>query len=199
MHGKRMGLWFVCFALLAPIGAARAQPARLCDNAMKPGLSRMVLHWNQFNMFGNVKRSFSERGFAQDGEGAACRIRSMRDPDKPATRPCHWTPRLSCELEAGQAPVPHAYTSGTVLQRGTLQWTGNDLLTVAVKRGDTTTQENREVAVVRFMGQWVRGGASGETTSSAYFDREWGVLLKVEGAYDANAFGDTVTLIEMQP
>ncbi|MES2838991.1 MAG: hypothetical protein V4794_01790 [Pseudomonadota bacterium] len=198
---KRHGVWLVTMFMLAPLhGGVHAQPAaRLCDNTMKPGLSRMVLHWDQFNTYGNVRRVFTEKDFAQMGEGAACRISSVREPGKSSTRPCHWTPRLSCDLEQGQAAASHSFTSGTVLQRGTLQWTGNQALAVSIKRGEVTAQENREVAVVRFVGRWLRGSDSGESTSTAYFDREWGVLLRLEGANDANTFGDTVTLVETLP
>ncbi len=35
--------------------------------------------------------------------------------------------------------------------------------------------------------------------STGYYDREWGVMLKIEGAHDANQWGDTITLVDLKP
>jgi hypothetical protein len=193
------GLSLAAVLAAMPAAAAAQDVAKLCANAMAPELARMVLHWDRFNMFGNVKQIYSERGFAQTGEGATCRITSQRDAGGKASRACNWTSRMSCELEENKEPVPHTFSAGNSLHRGTLQWAGRESMAVKVKRGEVTTVENRDVAVVTFKGTWVIGSGLGESVSTAYYDRAWGVLLKIEGAHDANKFAEMVTLIEMQP
>lgn len=193
------GLSLAAALAAVPPGAAAQDAAKLCANVMVPELARMVLHWDRFNMFGNVKQTYSERGFAQIGEGAKCRITSQRDAGGNASRSCSWTSRMSCELEENKEPISHSFSAGISLHRGKLQWVASQAMAVNVKRGDVTTLENRDVAVVKFTGTWVIGASSGDSMSTAYYDRAWGVLLKLEGANDANKFADAVTLIEIQP
>ena len=177
---------------------AKAQPEDdLCQNTLKPAARGMSLTWERFNDFGSLKESVVERGFAMTGEGSSCKLTSQRSGGTLPDRSCTWTPRLRCDLRMGQDPINHNFSTGSY-QFGKLQWTGNIQLPVQVKRGDTITVDNREVAVVKFKGTWIRGQYRGDSESTAYFDRNWGVLLKVEGAHDANKWGDTVVLVEVQ-
>ncbi|MGE0096964.1 MAG: hypothetical protein AB7S86_01335 [Hydrogenophaga sp.] len=193
---SRAALGLLTFSSMAVFAQ---EPVRLCANAMNPALSGMVLHWDRFNMFGNVRQTYWEKDFAQIGEGEKCRIASLRDSGAKTSRPCFWTTRMSCDLEEGKAPVWHTFTAGTSFQKGKLQWEGNEMLSVNVRRGGATALESRKVAVVKFAGIWTIGGNSGDSISTAYFDRDWGVLLKLEGTQGTNKFGDTVTLVEIQP
>lgn len=193
------GLSMTAVLASVSLNVAAQDSAKLCANAMAPELARMALHWDRFNMFGNVKQIYSERGFAQTGEGARCRITSQRDLGGNASRSCNWTSRMSCELEENKEPISHSFSAGNSLHRGKLQWAGSQALAVNVKRGEVTAVENRQVAVVKFAGTWVIGGGVGDSVSTAYYDRAWGVLLKIEGAHDANKFAETVTLIEILP
>ena len=172
---------------------------RLCELGLKPALGKFTLHWDSFNMFGNRKETFSESGYTQVGQGSSCQIRSQRSTGSPAERPCTWNLRSSCDLQFGKAPVSHSFDSGPSHQWGKLQWATNEKLTVNVRRGETLTPEVRDVAVVKFDGTWRRDGSSGVSVSTLYYDREWGVMLKVDGAHDANKWGDKVTLVEVQP
>jgi hypothetical protein len=149
-------------------------------------------------MFGNSKSSYVETGYAQAGEGSSCKITSQTANGKTKERPCTWNPRMSCELELSKEPITHSFSAGSY-QRGKLQWAGNEKLTVNVKRGDATAPEARDVAVVKFNGYWSRGGDRGDSVSTGYYDREWGIMLKIEGAHDANKWGDTITTVEIKP
>lgn len=176
-----------------------AQPdEQLCQGSMKPGVAKLTLHWDNFNMFGGQKGSSTETGFSQSGEGSACKINSQLGTGRSNVRPCTWTPRLSCELQMGKEPVTHSFSGGSY-QRGKLQWSANEKLTVNVRRGDITTAETREVAVVSFKGTWSLSDGRGDSVSTIYYDRDWGVMLKAEGAHDANLWGNTVTLVEIKP
>lgn len=167
----------------------------LCELKLKPDAARATLHRDTFNDFGNLKESLQERGFSMTGSGDSCKLISQRVNGREISRPCTWTPRLSCELKLAQEPVTHKFTSGS-FQYGKLQWVANQPLTVKVKRGDKIADEVREVAVVKFSGTWSRGPYSGRSDSTVYFDRAWGILLKAEGAHDQNKWGDEVVLIE---
>lgn len=149
-------------------------------------------------MFGNRKESFVESSYVQAGEGASCKITSQNINGKAITRPCNWNLRLSCDLQLNKEPITHTFSAGSY-QRGKLQWTDNEKLTINVKRGDTTAPEAREVAIVKFNGTWANGNNRGDSVSTAFYDREWGLLLKIEGAHDANKWGDIVTLVEFRP
>jgi hypothetical protein len=46
--------------------------------------------------------------------------------------------------------------------------------------------------VVTFKGIWSRGSDRGGSVSTGYYDREWGVMLKIVGAHDTNEWGDTI-------
>ncbi len=168
---------------------------RLCQSTLKPETARMTLQWEGFNDFGNSKFNFVESGFLRDGEGDSCKIRSTRSDNKTGQRPCGWTDRLSCELEFGMEPITHKFSSGTSLQYGKLDWASNGKLLVKVKRGELSSEEWRDVALIKFDGSWSRGIDRGRSVSTAYYDRAWGVLLKVEGAHDANKWGETVSLV----
>ena len=187
---------YLAFSVQAPVWAQADE--KLCQLAMKPVVSGLTLHWDSFNMFNNRKETYSETGFAQAGEGRSCKIKSQRSSFTSPDRPCTWTSRLSCDLQLNKDPISHNFSSGSY-QYGKLQWVGNEKLTVNVKRGETSTPETREVAVVKFVGLWSSGNSRGDSISTVYFDRDWGVLLKAEGAHDANKWGDTVTLIEVKP
>lgn len=194
---RTAALFVTAISLASP--PLMAQPdERLCQGSMKPGVATLTLHWDNFNMFGNVKDSSTETGFSQSGEGSACKINSQLGTGRSNVRPCTWTPRLSCELQLGKEPVTHSFSVGSY-QRGKLQWARNETLTVNVRRGDTTTAETREVAVVTFNGTWSRSSDRGDSVSAVYYDRDWGVMLKAEGAHDANMWGNTVSLIEIKP
>jgi hypothetical protein len=149
-------------------------------------------------MFGSRKESFVESGYTQSGEGSSCKIKSQRTTGNPVDRPCTWNHRLSCDLQLAKEPITHTFSSGSY-QRGKLQWVANEKLTVNVKQGETTTPEAREVAVVKFNGTWTNGSNRGDSVSTIYYDRIWGIMLKAEGAHDANQWGDTVTLVEVKP
>ena len=174
--------------LSLPLSVLAQTDERLCQLALKPEVSKLTLHWDSFNMFGNRKETFSESGYAQIGEGSSCKIKAQRSTGSTNERPCTWNARSSCELQLGRDPISHSFTTGSY-QYGKLQWVTNDKLTVNVKRGDTTTAEARDVAVVKFNGTWSQGGYSGVSVSTLYYDREWGLMLKVEGAHDANKWG----------
>ena len=183
----------------APPEALSQGGERLCQLAMNPEVSKLTLHWDSFNMFGNRKETFSESGYTQSGEGPACKIKSQRSTGAPIERPCTWNPRLSCDLQLGKDPVSTSFSGGQSYQYGKLQWVGNETFTVNVKRGSATTAEARKVAVVKFNGSWSQGGGSGVSTSTIFYDRELGIMLKADGAHDANKWGDTVTLVEVRP
>ncbi len=182
---------------LASLAANSQSEERLCGTGMKPELANLTLSWDSYNNFGNRKESFVETGYTQSGEGASCKIISKRgDGGKAIERPCTWNPRMSCELMMGKEPIALTFNAGSY-QRGKLQWVKNEAVTIKVKRGDAITAETREVAVVTFNGTWRRTPDMGDSTSTIYYDREWGVMLKAEGAHDANKWGDAVTLIEV--
>lgn len=170
----------------------------LCVAGVKPALSAMTLHWNSFNMFGNRKETYMETGYKQVGDGKSCKISAVRDGGKATERPCTWNLRLSCELQLNKSAVTHSFSAGSY-QYGKLQWVGNEPLAVKIKRGESTTDEARTVAIVKFNGTWSNGPNRGDSVATMYFDREWGILLKVEGAHDQNLWGDTVTLVEVKP
>jgi hypothetical protein len=184
---------FTSMSALSQAGSA------LCQLTLDPEVAKLTLHWDSYNMFGNRKESFTESGFVQSGQGSSCLIKSQRNSGVVAERPCTWNARMSCDLQLGKEPVTHSFTSGQSYQRGKLQWSGNDKLAVKIKRGDATTTETRDVAVVKFNGTWSVGPNRGDSESTIYFDREWGIMLKAEGAHDANKWGDTVTLVERKP
>jgi hypothetical protein len=171
---------------------------KLCSPTPSPELGKMTLHWDSYNMFGNRKESYVETGYAQAGEGSSCKITSQMANGKTKERPCTWNQRMSCELELNKEPITHSFSAGSY-QRGKLQWAGNEKLTVNVKRGEATAPEAREVAVVKFNGSWSRGSDRGDSVSTGYYDREWGIMLKIEGAHDANKWGDTITMVEIKP
>lgn len=180
-----------------PAVAIAQNEDRLCGAAMKPELAKLTLGWDSYNAFGNRKESFVETGYTQSGEGSSCKITSKRvDGGKTIERPCTWNPRMSCELVMGKEPIALTFNAGSY-QRGKLQWVKNETMTIKVKRGDAVTAETREVAVVTFNGTWRRTPDMGDSTSTIYYDREWGVMLKAEGAHDANKWGDAVTLVEI--
>jgi hypothetical protein len=185
-------------AIAMPLAALSQADDKLCTAAPKPELGKMTLHWDSFNMFSNRKESFVETAYAQAGEGSSCKITSQNAKGKTIERPCTWNQRMSCDLQLGKEAITHTFSSGSY-QRGKLQWAGNEKLTVKVKRGDATAPEAREVAVVKFNGTWSRGSDRGDSVSTGYYDREWGVMLKIEGAHDANQWGDTITLVDLKP
>ena len=169
---------------------------KLCRTEVSAEIAKSKLHWEGFNDFGNSNFSYSESGYRMDGQGASCRIRSVRSDNTPGERVCTWNARLDCDLLLGQDATSHKFSSGNVSQYGKVKWASNEKLDVKVKRGDVTTTESREVAVVKFDGRWSRGQDSGRSISTAYFDRTWGVLLKIEGAHDFNKFGEVVSTVE---
>jgi hypothetical protein len=150
-------------------------------------------------MFGNRKDTYTETGFAPSGDVSSCKIKSQRSSGANPDRPCTWTPRLSCDLRLNDEPISHTFSAGPSVQHGKLQWVGNEMLMVNVKRGEITSAENREVAVVKFSGTWSTSTGRGNSMSIVYYDREWGVLLKAAGAHDSNKWGDAVTLVEVKP
>jgi hypothetical protein len=196
-HSPCVAAIVVC-ASLASLPAVAQPSAPLCELGIKPAVAKMSLRWDSFNFYGNRKESVVESGYTQSGEGASCKIKSQRADGKSVDRPCTWNPRLSCELELGKAPISHSFNTGAY-QRGKLQWVGNEKLAVSVKRGEATVAETRDVAVVKFIGTWSRGSDRGDSISTLYYDREWGLMLKALGAHDANEWGDTVTLVEIAP
>lgn len=105
---------------------------------------------------------------------------------------------MSCDVVLGQEPSTHNFVSGSN-QRGKVQWLRNETMPVAVKRGGNVTTESREVAIVTFAGLWRNGSSIGDSISTIYYDRKRGVMLKADGAHDANKWGDTVTLVEIAP
>jgi hypothetical protein len=184
---------------LMPLAASSQSEGTLCSAAMKPELAKLTLTWDSYNNFGNRKESFVETAYSQSGEGSSCKVTSKRgDGGKTIERPCNWNPRMSCELVMGKEPIAHTFNAGSY-QRGKLQWVKNEPLPVKVKRGDAITTETREVAVVTFNGTWRKTPDMGDSSSTIYYDREWGVMLKAEGAHDANKWGDAVTLVEIAP
>lgn len=184
-------------ALFVPTAAISQNEDRLCSAAMKSELAKLTLSWDSYNNFGNRKESFVETGYTQSGEGSSCKITSKRvNGGKTIERPCTWNPRMSCELMMGKEPIALTFNAGSY-QRGKLQWVKNEAMTIKVKRGDAVTAETREVAVVTFNGTWRRTPDMGDSSSTNYYDREWGVMLKAEGAHDTNKWGDTVTLVEI--
>lgn len=187
----------IAIAAIGPSSLAFAQvDAKLCRSEVSSEIARSTLHWEGFNDFGSSKSTFTESGFRIDSEGPSCRIRSVRSDGKPGDRVCTWNSRLDCGLQFNQDATSHKFSSGDVQQYGKVKWTSNDKIDIKVKRGDVTATESREVAVVKFDGRWSRGPSSGRSISTAYFDRVWGVLLKIEGAHDFNKFGDLVLMIE---
>jgi hypothetical protein len=183
------------FVLLPTLGIAQVNE-QLCRLEISPEIAKAVLHWEGFNDFGSSKSASTESGYRIDGQGPSCRIHSVRSGGKPIDRVCTWTSRLDCGLQFNQDATSHNFSSGDVSQYGKLKWTSNDKIDVKVKRGDVLATELREVAVVKFDGRWSRGGSSGRSTSTAYFDRAWGVLLKIDGAHDFNKFGEAVIMVE---
>lgn len=185
--------------VLTPLAAVAQPEEMICGAAMKPELAKLTLSWDSYNNFGNRKESFVETGYTQSGEGSSCKITSKRvNGGKTIERPCTWNPRMSCELVMGKEPIALTFNAGSY-QRGKLQWVKNESMTIKVKRGDAVTAETREVAVVTFNGTWRRTPDMGDSSSTIYYDREWGVMLKAEGAHDANKWGDAVTLVEVAP
>ena len=192
----RLGADVAIFAI-GPTSSVIAQTSdKLCRTEVSAEIAKSTLRWESFNDFGNSKFAYSESGFRMDGQGASCRIHSVRSDNKAGERVCTWNARLDCELLLGQDAISHKFFQGDVSQYGKLKWASNEKLDVKVKRGDVTTTESREVAVVKFDGRWSRGSDSGRSISTAYFDRMWGVLLKIEGAHDFNKFGDVVSIVE---
>lgn len=189
----------VVIFLLTPLIAFGQADAPLCQNTPRADLAKFTVHWDSFNMFGNTKQTYVERDYVQAGEAEACSITSVRGESRKIKRACNWTRLMSCELKLGNDPVSHKFNAGTSMQYGKLQWSGNETLRVSVKRGEATSAEPREVAVIKFNGNWVNGPNRGDSVSTLYYDRAWGILLKAEGAHDANKWGDTVTLIEVAP
>ena len=184
---------------LSQLAATAQNEDRLCGTAIKSELPNLTMSWDSYNAFGNRKESFVETGYTQSGEGSSCKITSKRvNGGKTIERPCTWNPRMSCELVMGKEPIAHTFNAGSY-QRGKLQWVKNEPMPVKVKRGDAITTETREVAVVTFNGTWRRTPDMGDSSSTIYYDREWGVMLKAEGAHDANKWGDAVTLVEVAP
>ncbi len=169
---------------------------KLCQTSASAATSQATLHWESFNDFGNSKSKYTETGFKVEADGSSCKIRSVRTDGRPGERSCAWTPRSNCDLQLGKDAISHKFSSGTVFQYGKLQWVSNEMVPVKVKHGDAISEEMRTVAVVKFDGTWSRGSDRGRSVSTAYFDRDWGVLLKIEGAHDANKWGDLVSMIE---
>lgn len=185
--------------LAIPRDAISQSEDKLCPVGLKIETGKLTLSWDSFNMFGNRKESVVETAYTQTGEGASCKITSTRsDTGEVVERPCTWNQRMSCDLVLGKEPTTKTLSSGSY-QRGKLQWLRNEAMLVTVKRGEATTSESREVAVITFDGMWSRGSDRGGSVSTIYYDREWGVMLKAEGAHDANKWGDAVTLVEIKP
>lgn len=199
MMSKHYPLLTVAAALLTlPHAAISQSEDKLCQSGLSAEATKMTLTWDSFNMFGNRKESFVETGYTQSGEGSSCKITSKRDTGKTIERPCNWNLRMSCDVLMGKEPIAHNFVSGSN-QRGKIQWLRNEMVPVAVKRGDVTTTESREAAVVTFVGLWRNGSNLGDSISTIHYDRKWGVMLKADGAHDANKWGDTVTLVEIAP
>jgi hypothetical protein len=169
---------------------------KLCQTAANPTMPQITLQWDSFNDFGNSKSKYTETGFKVEADSSSCKIRSVRTDGRSGERPCAWTPRSSCDLQLGKDAISHKFSTGNVFQYGKLQWVSNETVPVKVKHGDAISEEMRTVAVVKFDGTWSRGSDRGRSVSTAYFDRDWGVLLKIEGAHDANKWGDLVSMIE---
>jgi hypothetical protein len=184
--------------LAIPLAALSQANDKLCSPTATPELAKMTLNWDSYNMFGNRKESYAESGYAQAGEGSSCKITSQAANGKTKERSCTWNQRMSCELELNKEPITHSFSAGSY-QRGKLQWAGNEKLTVNVKRGEAIAPEARDVAMVKFNGYWSRGSDRGDSVSVGYYDREWGIMLKIEGAHDANKWGDTITMVEIKP
>ena len=199
MMPKHYHLLTVAAVLLTLPYAAFSQSAdKLCQQGLSSEATKMTLTWDSFNMFGNRKESFVETGYTQSGEGSSCKITSKRDTGKTIERSCTWNLRMSCDLLLGQEPITHNFVSGSN-QRGKIQWLRNEMMPITVKRGSATTTESREVAVITFVGLWRNGSNIGDSISTIHYDRKWGVMLKADGAHDANKWGDTVTLVEIAP
>ena len=190
-----IGVLGLCVASLL-----QAQPdEKLCDLKSKPAIAKMTLHWDNFNRYGNSQSKDIERNYVMSGEGAACKIQSESASGGKITRPCTWTPRMTCDLEVGKDPIAHKISFGSSTHEGTLAWSGNDRIKVNVKQGDTVTSMMRDVAVVKFKGMWSSSGGSGVSTSTVYYDREWGIMVKTEGWNSSNQWGNTVSLVEIAP
>jgi hypothetical protein len=200
MKFQKHFMYMLAIAVAAiPLVANSQSDDRLCSAAMKPELAKLTLSWDSYNMFGNRKASFVETAYSQAGEGSSCKITSKRgSAGSVIERPCTWNQRMSCELQMGKDPITLTFNAGSY-QRGKLQWVKNETHPVNVKRGEATAVEQRTVAVITFNGTWSNGADRGNSTSTIYYDREWGVMLKAEGAHDANKWGDAVTLVEIAP
>ena len=193
--------------LLLPLVAPAQGDASLCIPGPKPDIAKFKVHWESFNKATMREQKFVERDYAHTVEGKACVITALRD-DRPVTRPCNWNARMACDLKLGKAPVEHRVKVGAGFQAGKLQWVRNETFNVNVKRGEAVSPEARQVAVVKFSGTWVAEGAKGTTTSTIYYDRAWGLMLKAEGvqvksegkaegAPDAEPWGEAITLVEV--
>ena len=196
----RLSVVFLCIttSLASSVSFAQSED-KLCQLALKPEVSKMTLHREAFNMYGNYRETFSENSIKQTGEGSSCEIVSAKLPNgSKLTRPCNWNSRLTCDLQFGKEPISHSYNAGSY-QFGKVAWVTNEKFAVKVKRGDAVTEEARDVAVVKFDGTWRSGGGSGGSVWTMYYDREWGLLLKAEGAHDANKWGNAITMIEIAP
>lgn len=172
---------------------------QLCQLALKPEVAKMTLHWDNFNRYGNERSKDVESGYVMGGEGAACRIVSDRTAGAKVRRACTWTPRMTCDLQMGKEPVPHKFSTGSSTHEGTLAWTGNDKIKVNLKQGDAVTTVVRDVAVVKFKGMWKVNSDTGTSTSTVYYDRDWGIMLKAEGWNGGNQWGNTISLVETTP
>ena len=195
-------LLLAALGLSLPAGAQGDAP--LCIPGPKPEIAKFKVHWESFNQASQREQKFVERDYQHTIEDKACVITALRD-DRPVKRPCHWNARMACELKLGKAPVEHKVRVGAGFQAGKLQWVRNETFKVNVKRGEAVAPEARQVAVVKFSGTWVAEGAKGTTTSTIYYDRAWGLMLKAEGtqvkvaegAQDAEPWGESITLIEV--
>lgn len=198
VHKSKLAATVFFFCLSA--GGSFAQLAstdKLCSLKLNPAVSNMVLSWDNFNMFGNSQSKTIEKDFIQEGEGDSCKIKSVDGNGKNLNRPCSWHVRLSCDLILGQDAATHKFSVGS-FQYGKLQWTGNEKLELSVKRKEVIQTETRDVAVVNFKGTWSNGGGRGDSEYKVFYDREWGVMLKIIGAHDANKWGNTVSQLEFK-
>lgn len=183
-------------ALLGPTSAQGQASERLCRDALAPELAGMRVHRHMTNAFNNLNATVVDSGFAQSGQGKDCKLSLTREPGGAIEVPCGGNARVNCDLKAGQGPESHSFWVGNVMQRGNVQWVGNETLPVKVKRGDSVTEEGRRVEVIKFSGKWLSGSYDGDSVATLYYDRQWGLLLKATGAHDANQWTDAVTMVE---